>query len=506
MRFFYCLFTIVLISFLTIEAQNHTDKKHIIIMIDFSGSMRYEGMNDNDLKNWNAALSHVLFSGAKSVDGFKYAEKFEDSFITLKSPLLEKGDEFTLLEIGTSVKVIFDRETYDGNSNIIISKLPTKISDFNSLQTNLEDAQEKFLQFIKDSYDPHAVVLTDGENTIYNDNSSQAIKIKNRYHIITPVKYILNKRVANPSVFLEILKVKSEPGDALKFKDVQSSNKYNDIVLSKDGKITPKSGNYPEISLADSSSRVKLTDLSLWLVVFDSELKLKKEVIRKIDTEVMTNFPIKIDLFKWMLESSPGTDSLPMFNTLFGWSGKDIKENDSGLVYTKVICRYRYDGMLKYQELPLTSGEYIKWSFAKVEPSKGPQIFLIIVSSIFIIGLLWFGTKVLQKPILQYSFECDTMNLKQIYHLKPGEIVFLGKQTKLKEKFFDLNSPNIKVNIEKNGYLMSNSTTNEKEPKKYDQDVKIIDISGTQITMKIRKVLRSNNSDKSKRTIVRAKK
>ena len=62
------------------------------------------------------------------------------------------------------------------------------------------------------------------------------------------------------------------------------------------------------------------------------------------------------------------------------------------------------------------------------------------------------------------------------------------------------------VTIDKNGYLMTNSSSNDKEPKKYDQDVKIIDLSGTQTTMRIKKVLKSNNSSTPKRTIVRAKK
>ncbi len=506
MKLLYRLILIFILSLLTLKAQTHAEKKHIIIMIDFSGSMQYGGMSDLDVKNWNTALSQILFSSAKSETGFKYVDKFEDVSINVKSPLLEKGDEFTLLEIGNSVKVIFDRVIYDGDSVKLISKLPVKISDFNFGNTNLEDAQEKFLQFIKDSYDPHAVVLTDGENTIYSDNSNQATMMKNRYHIVTPLKYILNKRIGHSPVFLEVIKVRSDPGNALKLKESQSSITINSIELSKEGKFNSKLASNPEISLTDSLLRTKLTDLSLWLVVFDNELKFKKEVNKKIDTEVMTNFPIKIDLLKWMLESSPGTDTLTIFNTLFGWSGKDIKENDSGMVYTKVICRYRYDGMLKYQELPVSNGEYIKWSFSKLEPSGAPKIFLFILSSILVVVLLWFVANILRKPLLHYSFECEDINLKQNFHLKPGEIVFLGKQIKPKEKVFDLNSPNIMVTIEKNGYLISNSTTHEKEPKKYDLDVKISDTSGTQVILKIKKVLKSTSSNKPKRTIARVKK
>lgn len=490
------VFTFIFLASITSFGQLHQDKKHVIVLLDLSGSMQYGGMTDDDVKNWNSALSHLLFSAQNSTPGFKYVDGFEDNNISYPKPLLSSGDELTILQIGTSVSVLFDRVPYDGNSNTILSKLPSKITDFNHQQTNLKDAQEKFLEFIQDSYQPHAIILTDGENTIYNNNGNQATLVRNQYHIVTPAKYTLNKRPGFSPVFIEVLKVKSDPGVALQFsKSGTESGNYR-IEKNINGVIASVGDQIPSITLRSGIKRDTIRDLTCWLVILDSNKNVIKEIQRKIDTRQVNSFPLEIDLVRWLLHEYPNADSAAVFDSLAAWSGISKQSEETGSLFTKLVCRYKLGGMLQNQDIPDKPGDYVKWSVVrKDKPSAFGKYVLIFVIAAIALGFIFMLFKHFQKKSRYYVLTCPETGKSVNLRLEEDEKIFLGQQVKPDGKIFDIDAPNYWIVIGKVNFVLNNSSTGEKTSHPYGYDVPITSNSG-EVLLKIKKIEKTPNQQR----------
>ncbi|MCX6170629.1 MAG: hypothetical protein NTX65_14910 [Ignavibacteriales bacterium] len=412
-----------------------TPSRNIIITYDISKSMLKNGrVTDQLITEWNTLLADILFNSSYSPSNYKkfLFPDFQNAPV-LPVPLVSKGDKASLFLIGDNLKTVFEDIEIGNNPITLTGKLPSRKSDFNQNNTNVEEAYRKFLESISVSYDPIWIYLSDDIHDQVGGGHTLSHEIRDlmsKYHIAYAEDIeLFNDKITKSTIRLQIAKIKSTIGDILEL----ISEKKDTIIFSnsKENSNVYVNTNNSRISTKKGLADGLVKDLTLWLRVYNN----KNEIVTQ---QVMRNV-----ILPWF------------FNKII------LKDLDTTTVaalckggFIDIKAQYIYNGFPNLQDVtktiyPKIKLQLLKESIQVVTPKTSSKSWIIIILLMLAVAILFLLFKIAQNRNIQATFINLTNSRNQIFKIKYGEEIKFGKSRleASKNKYFDVQAPLFSVKI-----------------------------------------------------------